>query len=87
MSRTKLESIFELFKEHFPPAEKYIEGSTLKLTTPQILEIFNDFCPDIEFGNLYEFMTEQGYKYLPVEFNETITFYWLIGRSEAGQVL
>jgi len=85
MSHIELQSIFDHFKEHFPPAEDYIEGLTLKLTTAQISEIFNDFCPDIEIGNLYGFMIEQGYRYLPIESSEEIKFYWLIGRSQTGQ--
>jgi len=81
MSHTSLIEIFERFKEHFPPAIEYTEGLTLKLTTAQITEIFNDFCPEIEIGNLYEFMTERGYRYLPIESSEEIKFYWLIARS------
>lgn len=81
MSHTDLDDIFLRFKENFPPTHQYIEGITLRLTTAELEQMFIDFYPGIETGNVYSLMTGQGYEFLPVEYNETITFYWLIGRK------
>jgi hypothetical protein len=81
MSHIELEAIFKRFKESFPPTSEYTEGLTLKLTTAELEQMLTDFCPGIEIGNVYSLMVNNGYQFRPVEYNETITFYWLIGRS------
>ncbi|MEI6175131.1 MAG: hypothetical protein WCR01_15405 [Bacteroidota bacterium] len=81
MSHTELEAIFARFKESFPPTSEYTEGVTLKLTTDELTTMIEDFYPGIDVGDLYSLMTSHGYEYRPIEYNETVTFYWLVGRS------
>lgn len=85
MSHTDLEKIFEVFKREFPPAAKYLDGVTLKLTTSELLRTLTDFCPDIVIDDIVSFMTSHGYVYLPIEYNEEITFYWLLEKSKASE--
>lgn len=82
MSHTDLSSIFAVFKREFPPAETYIEGSTLKLTTSELIKMINDLNPDVDTSVIVELMSKEGYIYLPIEYNEEITFYWLIKKRD-----
>jgi len=80
-SNNQFENIFAKFKEKFPPADKYQQDVTLNLTTNELIDTLVSFHPDIVLPPLYEFMTSQGYKYEPVEFNDHILFYWILKRS------
>lgn len=81
MSHIELGAIFNRFKESFPPTSEYTEGVTLKLTTAELTTMIEDFCPGIEVGDLYSLMISEGYEYRAIEYNETVTFYWLVSRS------
>jgi len=81
MSHIELEAIFKRFKESFPPTAEYTEGVTLKLTTAELQAMIEDFCPGIEPVDLFSLMTKQGYDFRAIEYNETVTFYWIVGRS------
>jgi len=85
MSHTDLEKIFEVFKREFPPAENYIDGATLKLTTSELIKTLTDFCPDIVINDILSFMDSHGYQYLPIEYNEEITFYWLLKKPKVSE--
>ena len=81
MSHAVFEEIFARFRAQFPPEDEYQEHVTLKLTTHEVVEIFNNFQPDIELPDMYEWMMANGYKYRAIEENETIRLCWLIKRS------
>lgn len=81
MSHIELEAIFKRFKESFPPAKTYVKGETLQLTTSEIQAMITDFCPGINIPDLYSFMISEGYDFKPIEYNETVTFYWLLDKS------
>lgn len=75
--------MFRAFSEKFPPVTSP-DQAAMKLTTQEITEAFESFCPGLEFPEpgLPGFLAENGYSFLPVESNERITFYWLIGSVE-----
>ena len=83
MSRTEFEEIFESFRSKFPPVQTAQEA-TLKLSTSEINEMITDFMPDIEWprNGVTRFMIDQGYKYEPVEVNERVRYFWLIGQGQ-----
>ncbi len=82
MSHIDFEGIFESFHTKFPPVQ-LLQDATLKLTTQEILEMIQDFFPDITFpeGGITRFMIDRGYSYAPIEINERVRFYWLIGQG------
>jgi hypothetical protein len=79
--QTEFETIFIKFMEKFPPA-KSKDDCTLKLTTEEFTEAIQGFHPDVELPNLFAYMTTHGYFYEPFEYNERITFYWLLKQAE-----
>jgi len=81
MSHQEFETIFQKFKEKFPPASSK-DDCTLKLTTEEFIETFQGFHPGIELPNLFAYVSAQGYLYEPFEYNERITFYWLLKQVE-----
>ena len=82
MSRTDFEEIFQAFQTKFPPVESE-KDAILKLTTQEIIEMLTDFCPEIELPRqgITRFMTERGYTYCPLEVNERVKYFWLIGKD------
>ena len=82
MSRTEFEEIFESFCSKFPPVQS-LQDASLKLTTAEINEMILDFQPEIEWprGGVTRFMIDRGYKYEPVEVNERVRYFWLIGQD------
>ena len=83
MSRTEFEKIFEPFRTKFPPVTK-LQDASLKLTTSEINEMIVDFSPEVEWPRegITRFMIDQGYKYEPIEVNERVRYFWLIGPGQ-----
>jgi hypothetical protein len=83
MSRTNFEEIFEPFHSKFPPVAT-IQEATLKLSTTEITEMIQDFYPNVDWprSGITRFMIDQGYKYEPVEVNERVRYFWLIGQGQ-----
>jgi hypothetical protein len=82
MSRTDLEEIFESFRKKFPPVEN-LEDAVLKLSTEEINNMIVDFWPEVVWPRtgITRFMIDQGYKYAPVESNDRVRYFWLIGQG------
>jgi hypothetical protein len=80
--KTEFEEIFESFRRKFPPVKTVSEAS-LKLSTNEINEMITDFWPEPDWpeGGLTKFLIAQGYKYEPLEVNERVRFFWLIGQE------
>ena len=73
------EELFGIFKKRFPPTEEDV----LKFTTPEFLGIFENFAPNVKIpDDFVSFLRNEGYQYKPVEYNEEIRFYWLVGSQE-----
>jgi len=81
MAHTDFEKIFSRFREKFPPAESPREFD-IKLTTEELLKTIKGLHPEVSFpdNGIYPYMVEQGYSYEPEDFNDHITFYWLLKR-------
>jgi len=79
MSQTSFEEIFAKFKENFPPVDTP-DQATLKLTTQEFLEMIQhlDESAQVPSEGMFSFLKAQGYIYHPTEYNETVTFYWLV---------
>lgn len=79
MSRTDFEELFAKFEEKFPPAEN-LNDSTLRLTTAEVVEMLSSFWPELEFPRIgiTRYMTGEGYKYTPIQYNDRISYYWLV---------
>lgn len=75
--------LFDSFMRKFPPASA-AASATLKLTTGEIMDSFENFWPglDITADSFVQHMIEQGYQYEPFEVNDRIVFYWLIGSAD-----
>ncbi len=80
--KTEFEQIFESFRSKFPPVQTVPEA-WLKLSTNEINEMITDFWPEPTWpeGGLTKFLISQGYKYEPLEVNERVRFFWLIGQN------
>ena len=86
MSHTEFEEIFKSFQAKFPPANN-TKDAVLKLTTAEINDMIIDFVPEVQWprGGVTRFMIDQGYKYEPVEVNERVRYFWLIGQDPGSQ--
>ena len=82
MSRTDFEEIFTSFRQKFPPVET-TDDAVLKLSTEEVDNMILDFWPNIIYPRegITRFMIAQGYKYCPIEVNERVRFFWLIGQD------
>ena len=82
MSRINFEEIFASFRTKFPPVQS-LKDASLKFTTSEINEMMAEFIPDLEWPRegITRFMIDQGYKYEPVEVNERVRYFWLIGQG------
>ena len=84
MSHTGFSLAFEKFREKFPPASS-LKDSTLQITTEELIKLFVDLNPKWEENvtkEIFLVLEESGYLFEPVEFNERISFKWLIKKSE-----
>lgn len=79
MSQSSFEEIFAKFKENFPPVTSPSEA-TLMLTTQEFCEMIQhlDESAQVPQDGMFSFLKAQGYTYHPKEYNETVTFYWLL---------
>jgi len=79
MSQSSFEEIFAKFKENFPPVTSP-DQATLSLTTQEICEMILklDESALIPKDGMFSFLKAQGYTFHPKEYNETVTFYWLV---------
>lgn len=83
MSHIDFEMLFAKFKEKFPPAESLSEAN-LQLSTLEIIGFFADFNPAWKEAlpvDIVIFLEDNGYKLEAIEYNEKITFKWLIKKS------
>ena len=78
--KTSFETIFTAFSVKFPPVQS-LDQATLKLSTTEMTEMITDFWPEIQWpdGGISLFLIDQGYKYEPIEVNERVRYFWLIG--------
>ncbi len=77
---SEFEQIFQSFQRKFHPVQSVPEAS-LKLSTAEITEMITDFWPEAvcPSGGITRFLIAQGYKYEPIEVNERVRYFWLIG--------
>lgn len=75
--------LFNSFMRKFPPVAS-AASATLKLTTGEIMDSFENFWPGIDItAELFvQHMIGHGYQYEPFEVNDRIVFYWLIGSAD-----
>lgn len=75
--------LFDSFMRKFPPVVA-AASATLKLTTVEIMDCFENFWPGIDItAELFvQHMIDKGYQYEPFEVNDRIVFYWLIGSAD-----
>lgn len=81
MSQSSFEEIFAKFKENFPPV-LIPDQATLMLTTQEFSEMIMQLDKSAQEpeGGMFSFLKAQGYIFHPKEYNETVTFYWLVGQ-------
>ena len=80
MSHINFEMLFAKFKEKFPPAVS-LPQSNLQLSTVEIIGFFTDFNPlwiEALPVDIVILLEDNGYKLEAIEYNEKITFKWLI---------
>lgn len=84
MSHTSFEEIFDAFRVKFPPVDS-ADDAVLKLTTEDVSKMITDFWPDVEWPRtgITRFLMDQGYRYTPIEYNDRVRYFWLVGRSES----
>jgi len=76
------QTIFEVFKSHFPAATP--ENHSLKLTSYELFQVFKKFYPgNFSEKELFDKMISEGYQYFPENRIGTISFAWLL-REEKG---
>jgi hypothetical protein len=82
IEQSGFDKMFESFRAKFPPVEA-LDQATLQLTTTEITEMIIDFFPDAEMPQqgITRFMISQGYRFEPIEVNERVRFFWLIGNG------
>ena len=81
--RTEFEEIFESFRGKFPPVQSLSEAS-LQLPTSEMQAMIVDFWPDVVWppGGFTRFLIAHGYRYEPIEVNERVRYFWLVGQGE-----
>ena len=82
INETELQQIFDAFRLKFPPVQS-LQDASLKLSTAEITEMITDFWPEVvsPSGGITRFLIAQGYKYEPIEVNERVRYFWLIGQN------
>jgi hypothetical protein len=76
------QSVFDVFKSHFPAANQ--QNYSLKLTSDELFKTFSRFYPgDFSEKELFEKMIFEGYIYSPENRSGIISFSWLLRESKA----
>lgn len=77
------DSVFTAFQKRFPPVDRD-DQAVLKLSTQEILDAFNELGVPFTSGvsEFVSFLAEKGYCFVPVEENDRVRFFWLIGKDQ-----
>ena len=86
MSHTVFLEILSSFLCKFPPAQS-LSFASLKLTTKEIASMISEFHPGVEFSpeELFAALKDHGYHYEPIEENERVVFFWLLGQPKVSE--
>ena len=83
MSHTSFIEIFSTFKRDFPPVDT-VDQAHLQLTTSELLSMIQNLTGNMNEPDdgMFSFLKDQGYTYHPKEYNEKVSFVWLVGKRD-----